>query len=355
MNTRVFGFSRAVLRWYRAHGRHGLPWQRDRDPYRIWVSEIMLQQTQVATVIPYYERFILRFPDIARLACAPIDAVLDHWTGLGYYARARNLHQAAKLIQHDHGGVFPDTFDAVIALPGIGRSSAGAILSLAYHRRHPVLDGNVRRVLARYFAIQGDPGQVTTQQALWDRVSAVLPKTGVRAADFNQAMMDLGALLCTRTRPQCTKCPLAGGCQGHALGAPERFPGRRLQGARPARQITMLILIDPAGRVLLERRPAKGIWGGLWSFPECPVEADPAAWCHKVFGVASRPLMPLLAMQHGFTHFTLTIYPQLLRISCSAGARIGSDSLDWILPGAPPRRGLATPVKQLLEQLESVI
>jgi len=182
-----------------------------------------------------------------------------------------------------------------------------------------------------------------------------LPKTGARAADFNQAMMDLGALLCTRVHPRCAKCPLVGGCQGHASGTPERFPGRRLQGTRPARQITMLILIDPAGRVLLERRPAKGIWGGLWSFPECPVEADPTAWCHKEFGVASRPLMPLLAMQHGFTHFTLTIYPQLLRISRSAGARIGSDGLDWILPGVAPRRGLATPVKRLLKQLESVL
>ena len=355
MSTHVAGFNRAVLRWYRAHGRHGLPWQRDHDPYRIWVSEIMLQQTQVVTVIPYYERFILRFPDIARLARASIDTVLDHWTGLGYYARARNLHQAAKLIQHDHGGVFPDTFEAVIALPGIGRSSAGAILSFAYHRRHPVLDGNVRRVLARYFAIQGDPGQVATQQALWDRVSEVLPKTGVRAADFNQAMMDLGALLCTRTRPRCAKCPLARGCEGHASGVPERLPLRRPRRARPARQITMLILVDPAGRVLLERRPAKGIWGGLWSFPECPMGVDPGARCREVFGVASQPLAPLPPTRHGFTHFTLTIHPQLLRVGPSAGARIGSDSFHWIAPGVAPRRGLATPVKRLLKQLGRVL
>ena len=355
MKPRVFGFSRAVLRWYRAHGRHGLPWQRDRDPYRIWVSEIMLQQTQVVTVIPYYERFILRFPDIARLARAPIDAVLDHWAGLGYYARARNLHQAARVIQHDHGGVFPDQFKAVIALPGIGRSSAGAILSFAYHRRYPVLDGNVRRVLARYFAILGDPGQAATQEALWDQLNAVLPKTGVCAADFNQAMMDLGALLCTRVRPRCAKCPLARGCEGYASGTPERLPLRQHRRARPARQVTMLILVDPADRVLLERRPAKGIWGGLWSFPECPMGVDPKARCREIFGVASRPLAPLPSIRHGFTHFTLTIHPQLLRISRSAGARIGGDSLDWMAPGVAPRRGLATPVKRLLKQLDSVL
>ena len=354
LNVRRGAFSRAVLRWYRVHGRHDLPWQADRDPYRIWVSEIMLQQTQVATVIPYYERFIRRFPDIASLAGAPIDAVLDCWTGLGYYARARNLHRAAHSIQRQHGGVFPRALLAVIALPGIGRSTAGAILSFADQQRHPVLDGNVRRVLARYFAVAGDPTRKATQNILWDRADLVLPRQGGRAADFNQAMMDMGALVCTRTRPDCGACPLEPGCLGYAMGNPLRFPGRPARRPRPARQTTMLILIDPGGRVLLERRPAPGIWGGLWSFPECPAKVMPQAWCRDVFGIPVRPLAPWAPIEQGFTHFTLTIWPQLLRVSGADSVKLGHRG-SWIRPGAPGRRGLAAPVTRLLKQLDSAL
>ena len=348
--TRTFG--RSVLRWYRMHGRHDLPWQVKGDPYRVWVSEIMLQQTQVATVIPFYERFVRRFPDVGSLARAKIDTVLGYWTGLGYYARARNLHRAAQIILHEHGGVFPDQLESVMALPGIGRSTAGAILSLSRDQRHPILDGNVRRVLARYFAVSGDLSRREVEVELWQHAEAVLPKSAALAAPFNQAMMDLGALLCKRTRPQCVVCPLTHGCRAHALETPEAFPRRRQKRARPTREVTVLILIDPQGRVLLERRPAIGIWGGLWSFPECPTGQTPTLWCQqtlKIRGIKS-PGLPVI--HHGFTHFVLNIHPQPVRVTAAAGAKIEGRSRVWVYPGAPGRRGLAAPVKKLLEQLD---
>ncbi|MBT5227985.1 MAG: A/G-specific adenine glycosylase [Proteobacteria bacterium] len=348
--TRTFG--RSVLRWYRMHGRHDLPWQVKSDPYRVWVSEIMLQQTQVATVIPFYERFVRRFPDVGSLARAKIDTVLGYWTGLGYYARARNLHCAAQIILHEHGGVFPDQLESVMALPGIGRSTAGAILSLSRDQRHPILDGNVRRVLARYFAVSGDLSRREVEVELWQHAEAVLPKSAALAAPFNQAMMDLGALLCKRTRPQCVVCPLAHGCRAHALDTPEAFPRRGQKRARPTREVTVLILIDPQGRVLLERRPAIGIWGGLWSFPECPTGQAPTLWCQqtlKIRGIKS-PGLPVI--HHGFTHFVLKIHPQPVRVTAAAGAKIEGRGRVWVYPGAPGRRGLAAPVKKLLEQLD---
>ena len=348
--TRTFG--RSVLRWYRMHGRHDLPWQVKGDPYRVWVSEIMLQQTQVATVIPFYERFVRRFPDVGSLARAKIDTVLGYWTGLGYYARARNLHCAAQIILHEHGGVFPDQLESVMALPGIGRSTAGAILSLSRDQRHPILDGNVRRVLARYFAVSGDLSRREVEVELWQHAEAVLPKSAALAAPFNQAMMDLGALLCKRTRPQCVVCPLAHGCRAHALDTPEAFPRRGQKRARPTREVTVLILIDPQGRVLLERRPAIGIWGGLWSFPECPTGQAPTLWCQqtlKIRGIKS-PGLPVI--HHGFTHFVLKIHPQPVRVTAAAGAKIEGRGRVWVYPGAPGRRGLAAPVKKLLEQLD---
>jgi len=349
--TRTFG--RSVLRWYRVHGRHDLPWQVKGDPYRVWISEIMLQQTQVATVTPFYERFVRRFPDVASLARAKADTVLGYWTGLGYYARARNLHRAARIILREHGGVFPDRLEAVMALPGVGRSTAGAILSLAGDQRHPILDGNVRRVLARYFAVSGDLSRREVEAELWQHAEAVLPKSAALAAPFNQAMMDLGALLCTRTRPQCAVCPLAQGCRAKALGTPGAFPYRRQKRVRPTREVTLVILTDPKGRVLLERRPASGIWGGLWSFPECRPGQAPTRWCQQTFNIRATKSAALPVIHHGFTHFVLKIQPQPLRVSAAAGARIGSEERAWVRPGVPGRRGLAAPVKKLLEQLDS--
>ena len=345
-------FSRAVLRWFRQHGRHDLPWQVKGDPYRVWVSEIMLQQTQVTTVIPFYERFIRRFPDVVTLARARVDTVLSYWTGLGYYARARNLHRAARIILQEYDGVFPNQFESVLALPGIGRSTAGAILSLASDQRHPILDGNVRRVLARYFAVAGEISHRETESALWQHAEAVLPKSGALAAPFNQAMMDLGALVCTRAKPQCGVCPLVGNCQAYALGTPTAFPIRSRKRVRPTREVTFIILRDSSGRVLLERRPASGIWGGLWGFPEGSSDETPVQWCQRRFQIRAIGSKALTVIHHGFTHYVLKIYPQSLRVSDAAGAKIAGKDRVWISPGAPGRRGLAAPVKQLLEQLD---
>lgn len=345
-------FGRSVLRWYRVHGRHNLPWQVKGDPYRVWISEIMLQQTQVATVIPFYERFVRRFPDVASLARAKIDTVLGFWTGLGYYARARNLHRAAQIILREHGGIFPGQLASVMALPGIGRSTAGAILSLAGDQRHPILDGNVRRVLARYFAVSGDQSRREVEAKLWQYAEAVMPKSAALAAPFNQAMMDLGALLCKRTQPKCAVCPLAQGCRAFALENPEAFPHREPKRARPTREVTLLILTDPQGRVLLERRPAAGIWGGLWSFPECPARQTPERWCRQTLKIRGIKSSGLPVIHHGFTHFVLKIYPQPVRLTGAASAKIESRGRVWVQPGAPGRRGLAAPIKKLLEQLD---
>ena len=345
------GFSRSVLRWSAVHGRHDLPWQHTRDPYRIWVSEIMLQQTQVATVIPYYRRFLSRFPSIRALARSRIDSVLAEWTGLGYYARARNLHAAAGIVQKHFGGVFPDQLEDVMALPGIGRSTAGAILSFSRHQIHPILDGNVRRVLARCFAVPQEVTSSEGQKVLWDLAERLLPSRGVAAAAFNQAMMDLGATLCTRRRPDCVRCPLKSRCQGLALKEPEQFPILKSRRSRPIRSVQLLVLRDPCGRVLLCRRPAKGIWGGLWGFPESDLSHDPAEACWDFFKVRARVRKNLPAIEHGFSHFVLRMTPQMLTVSAPAAAKIGHVRRRWVHPGAVGRLGLAAPIKLLLDQL----
>jgi len=345
------GFSRSVLRWSAVHGRHDLPWQHTRDPYRIWVSEIMLQQTQVATVIPYYRRFLSRFPSIRALARSRIDSVLAEWTGLGYYARARNLHAAAGIVQKHFGGVFPDQLEDVMALPGIGRSTAGAILSFSKHQIHPILDGNVRRVLARCFAVPQEVTSSEGQKVLWDLAERLLPSRGVAAAAFNQAMMDLGATLCTRRRPDCVRCPLKSRCQGLALKEPEQFPILKSRRSRPIRSVQLLVLRDPCGRVLLCRRPAKGIWGGLWGFPESDLSHDPAEACWDFFKVRARVRKNLPAIEHGFSHFVLRMTPQMLTVSAPAAAKIGHVRRRWVHPGAVGRLGLAAPIKLLLDQL----
>ncbi|MGD8746674.1 MAG: A/G-specific adenine glycosylase, partial [Gammaproteobacteria bacterium] len=256
------GFARRVLDWFEVSGRHDLPWQIDPSPYRVWVSEIMLQQTQVATVIPYFERFIARFPAIRELADADLDEVLHLWSGLGYYARARNMHRAARTVCEHHGGRFPEAFDEVAALPGIGRSTAGAILALSLGQRHPILDGNVKRVLCRHEGLEGWPGRPAVEKALWEISDRLTPDDGV--AEYTQAMMDLGATICRRGRPDCDRCPVSGDCVARSQGRQQELPTPRPRRERPLRRTHMLLISDPDGRVLLERREPSGIWGGLW-------------------------------------------------------------------------------------------
>ena len=260
-------FSARLLKWYDCHGRKTLPWKRVRDPYRIWVSEIMLQQTQVTTIIPYFERFAKRFPDVRTLARARPDSVLHLWSGLGYYARARNLHKAAKRIIAEHGGTFPRELESVVRLPGIGRSTAGAILALAFDQRHAILDGNVKRVLARHHAIDAPPNRRETETKLWQLAERHTPSR--RVADYTQAIMDLGATVCTRAHPDCAHCPVRAGCKARKLGTPQNFPVPAKRRAMPVKQVNMLLIRDARDRVLLVKRPPAGLWGGLWGLPEC--------------------------------------------------------------------------------------
>ena len=350
------GFAERLLGWFDLHGRKSLPWQDHPTPYRVWVSEVMLQQTQVATVIPYYHRFMARFPSAQALAAAPIDEVLHLWTGLGYYARARNLHRGAQVLIERHGGTFPEALEAVMALPGIGRSTAGAILALSRGERHSILDGNAKRVLARVFGIDGDPGSAKVIKALWERADACTPPA--RAAAYTQAIMDLGATLCTRTRPACTVCPMNEGCVAAREGRQAALPGVKPRRARRAREAVLLIAesgTDATLAVLLERRPASGIWGGLWSPPEFKSESDALAWCRRELGelASSEPLAPI---EHAFTHFDLRLNP--LRVRCAAGwggsltVREGEERL-WYALEAPPRVGLPQPIHALFVRLRN--
>ncbi len=344
-------FAGRLLAWYRGNGRHDLPWQRPRTPYRVWLSEIMLQQTQVATVIPYFERFVARFPDVATLARAPLDEVLHHWSGLGYYARARNLHAAARHVVNECGGSFPATLEGLAALPGVGRSTAGAILSLAFGRRAPILDGNVKRVLARYFAVPGWSGKTAVANALWAHAEALTPHDDV--AEYTQAIMDLGATLCTRTQPGCARCPFAGDCRAHLAGTETDYPGRKPKRDKPQRAVTMLLLY--AGRdVLLERRPPSGIWGGLWGLPEFDAAAAIAGWCQNAFGTAAALGEPWPVLRHSFSHYDLDITPQPATLAGAVrGAVMEADGRLWYNVDSPSEIGLAAPVATLLDRFQT--
>jgi len=340
-------FTRRVLTWFDDHGRKSLPWQQDATPYRVWVSEIMLQQTQVATVIPYYERFMKRFPTLDSLAQAPVDAVLEHWSGLGYYARARNLHKAAILATDEYQGL-PLDIDALIALPGIGRSTAGAVLSLADAQAHPILDGNVKRVLARCFAVPGWPGKQSVLKQLWSLSETLTPT--VKTGPFNQAMMDLGATVCTRSKPNCAACPLIKKCQGYASGDPVQFPGKKPKKVIPTRQTVMWLLRDKAGNVLLERRPPSGIWGGLWSLPETPAVQAIAEWLEPA-GLASASTPESHAqLTHTFSHFHLQIDVQSLEVSVRDHTLMEASERVWY-NGVDSPGGFAAPVSRILNSL----
>ena len=339
-------FAARIVAWQARSGRHDLPWQNTRDAYRIWLSEIMLQQTQVATVLPYYTRFVAAFPDVEALARAPVERVLEHWSGLGYYRRAHHLHAAAQAVMARHDGAFPRDAATLATLPGIGRSTAAAIAAFASGERGAILDGNVKRVLARHAGIDGFPGEPRVAARLWDEAQARLPAGDIEA--YTQGLMDLGATLCTRARPRCDACPVAHDCvarrEDRIAGLPSPRPRRTL----PERAVRVLLL-ERAGEILFERRAPLGIWGGLWSLPELALDDDVEGCVRARFDLAvgdSRELPPL---RHGFTHFGLTLYPR--RIGVSANARVAQPGHVWLTRDDALGAALPAPIKKLLRAL----
>ena len=345
-------FSRKLLAWFDKHGRRDLPWQKKTTPYRVWVSEIMLQQTQVTTVIPYYQRFMARFPSLKSLAQAGQDDVLSLWTGLGYYARGRNLHKAAQHIMQQHGGRFPRDIETVKSLPGIGPSTASAILSLACDQRHSILDGNVKRVLCRYYAIDGWPGKPAVEEELWTLAEQHTPDK--RVADYTQAIMDLGATLCRRSKPDCATCPVSKGCQAHALDKVSTYPVPRPRKKIPQRQSQMLLITNPAGEVLLQQRPPSGIWGGLWSLPECPPELSVADWCKQQLDAKVIKETAWPELKHTFSHFQLQITPTRLEVHPENKRVMEPEATVWYKTHHSTQLGLPAPVKRLLQQLAEI-
>lgn len=336
-------FSKLLLEWWDQHGRKNLPWQHPRSPYRVWVSEIMLQQTQVKTVIPYFNRFMDRLPDVASLAEASTDEILSLWSGLGYYARARNLQKAARLCIENHAGELPVTPEELLALPGIGESTANAIYSQAWDQPAVILDGNVKRVLSRYFAIDGWPGKADVHKKLWNIAADLLPK--IRGADYSQATMDLGATLCTRSKPACIACPVQESCKARQQESVHLFPAKRPRLKVTKKAFQMVILINDNNEVLLERRPPSGIWGGLWSLP---ADDDGRSLQHKL-GVETGDLNALPAMKHQLTHIEMRIEPRIGHSEALArGVECTSDQ-GWFGRDEWPTMGLPKPVRQLLE------
>ncbi|OGT26826.1 MAG: A/G-specific adenine glycosylase [Gammaproteobacteria bacterium RIFCSPLOWO2_02_FULL_42_14] len=334
-------FSTRLLKWYEKNGRHDLPWQKNTTPYRVWISEIMLQQTQVATVIPYYQRFLSRFPDVQTLATASEDDVLSLWSGLGYYARARNLHRTAKIVVKDFQGNFPRTAQQFSELPGIGQSTAGAILSFSEKKYAVILDGNVKRVLTRYFAIETPVDRADTIDQLWTLAAELTPKKNTH--HYNQAIMDLGATLCARTQPRCDACPLTNHCEARQQNKMTFYPVKQVKKERPVRKTKMDIIVDAQSRVLLVRRPSKGIWGGLWTFPE-----------NNALKLPLQKISELPTLTHQFTHFTLHITPIYYRIKKMPSALDSSEMIwyNWSddLPG-----GVPTPVTKILKIMRNHI
>ena len=337
-------FSTRLIAWQKHAGRHGLPWQKTRDPYRIWLSEIMLQQTQVTTVIPYYARFLTRFPDLAALAAAPIERVIEHWAGLGYYARARNLHRCAQQIVTVNGGNWPKNEMQLAELPGIGPSTAAAIAAFAFGRRAAILDGNVKRVLCRHFAIDEFPGKTAVDRKLWVLAKELLPADGIEA--YTQGLMDLGAAICTRSRPQCPSCPLAESCLARQQGRQAELPVARPRATIPERRSTF-ILISNGRRILLERRPASGLWGGLLVPPEG--ELGPVL---ARLGLSLQSAQAMPPLRHAFTHFRLTLEPVLCRVD--QPPQIAEAGLEWVDLAQAADAGVPTPIRKLLMRVASV-
>jgi A/G-specific adenine glycosylase len=344
-------FSQRILTWFDHHGRRDLPWQINPSPYRVWVSEIMLQQTQVNTVIPYFQRFMAQLPNLKQLADAPLDNVLHLWSGLGYYARARHLHRAAELMCTVHHGQVPADFSALQALPGIGRSTAGAILALAYGQCHAILDGNVKRVLCRYHALEQSPGAASKE--LWQLAETHTPSQQVGA--YTQAMMDMGATVCMRAAPRCHVCPVQSDCRAHATGSVSAYPRPRPPKNLPLKSCFMLFLQNPHGQILLQQRPPTGLWGGLWSAPEISTDTLLHAWCHARLGTLPG-YWHGAPVRHSFTHFHLDIRPVHIKLDVTQTAtlekHLGADIL-WYNPRQPPVCGLAAPVARLLKQIST--
>lgn len=338
-------FAHSLITWHALHGRHDLPWQNTRDPYRIWVSEIMLQQTQVTAVIPYYQRFMARFPDVASLAIAATDDVLAHWSGLGYYARARNLHVAAQLITVRHAGQFPQAAADIAALPGIGRSTAAAIAAFAFGARGAILDGNVKRVLTRCFGIAGYPGEQAVQNRLWAVAESLLPAAHIET--YTQALMDLGATLCTRSKPRCGSCPMQTFCVAYRTGRTAELPTTKPKATLPQREAVVLIL-QQGREVLLEKRPSSGIWGGLWSFPEIDPAAVLQTQLMQRFGVEARRTQALAPLAHRFTHFHLNIRPLWVE---TTPPRASNPGQVWLSLEDACGAAISTPVRSLLNRL----
>ena len=347
MNPQVF--QQAVLGWYSRHGRRGLPWQQHINPYRVWLSEIMLQQTRVTAVLPYFQRFVAELPDVHALAAADEDRVLHLWTGLGYYARARNLQRAARQVVAEYGGRFPDTVAQLSRLPGVGRSTAGAIRSIAFQQPAAILDGNVKRVLARHAAIAGWPGKTSVLNELWRVAETYTPAQHCR--EYSQAMMDLGATICSRGKPNCELCPLKSSCKARKLSRQEQFPGRKPRRQMPL-QSTVMLIVSAGDEVYLQRRPATGLWGGLWSFPQFDTLTEAEHFCTGQFGETGE-LEPLPGLRHTFSHFHLDIQPVRMRLKKTPARVMEAGRQLWYKPHAPRRIGLPRPVTRLLSSLEN--
>ena len=344
-------FARHVIVWQRTHGRHALPWQNTRDPYRVWLSEIMLQQTQVATVLGYYERFLQRFPDVGALAAAPLDEVLALWSGLGYYSRARNLHRCAQAVVAEHGGRFPADSAALATLPGIGRSTAAAIAAFCFGERVAILDGNVKRVLGRVLAFDGDLAEAAQERTLWSLAGALLPQQGIES--YTQGLMDLGATLCLARAPQCLICPVREDCAARASGRPEAYPVKTRKLKRGAREHVWLLL-QWRDLVWLVRKPDTGVWAGLWTLPEFDsFDAFDAAAQHWPGGAEALP-----SFTHVLTHLDWTLHPMRWTLPPRTGAR----RVEAITAAWPQGRwftldealsaGLPAPLRKLLARLE---
>ncbi|PWI32164.1 A/G-specific adenine glycosylase [Vibrio albus] len=344
-------FANAILAWYEEFGRKHLPWQQDKTAYKVWLSEIMLQQTQVTTVIPYFERFLQHFPTVTALAEADQDEVLHLWTGLGYYARARNLHKAAKIVAEQYQGEFPLTIEEMNALPGVGRSTAAAILSSVYKQPHAILDGNVKRTLARSFAVEGWPGKKQVENRLWELAEEHTPAT--ETDKYNQAMMDMGAMVCTRSKPKCSLCPVEALCEANKLGRQLDFPGKKPKKEKPVKE-TWFILLYHDNQIWLEQRPQSGIWGGLFCFPEHNA-ADITAQLDQRSVQESHieELRPLIAFRHTFSHYHLDITPVLVKLKQTPDLVMDGSKGLWYNLSVPEKVGLAAPVKQLIDSLPS--
>jgi A/G-specific adenine glycosylase len=346
----TFNFSSALLSWFDEHGRKDLPWQQEVTPYRVWLSEIMLQQTQVNTVIGYFERFVATFPDLKTLANSDIDDVLALWTGLGYYARARNLHKTAQLVMADYNGELPNELEQLIALPGIGRSTAGAIMALGFHQRFPILDGNVKRVLCRFYAIDSWPGVKATENQLWSYAEALLPET--RFSNYIQAQMDLGATLCTRSRPNCSQCPLQSNCRAFALGNVSDYPVSKPKKISPLRKTHWIIAQNQHNQILLEKRPDTGIWGGLWVFPALDSDKSIREFCQSELNISIQQEQSYPAVRHVFSHFKLDIYPHIFQCHLPNSHQSENKNGTWYRIDEALALGLPKPVKSLLISLQ---